>query len=187
MATKAGKQLMTMVIVKLLPRPDRPTNRKSLNLATWFFITAVWFRSSPQKFSSFPALTDTNVPSGTSWNVNTLNPMGRDLLDLQWLGRGEHKMHGDPVCTSSPCSPRNSCNRWSGTMTSGGGLVIVSSWDASPSSESNQSWEEVSYRWPCLLQSLMESWEVSFTKKLRKLMLLVNARFDATLLFTRGE
>ena len=128
MATKAGKQLMTMVIVKLLPRPDRPTNLKSLNLATWFFITAVWFRSSPQKFSSFPALTDTNVPSGTSWNVNTLNPIGRDLLDLQWLGRGEHKTHGEPVCTSSPCSPRNSCKRWSGTMTSGG-LVIISGWE----------------------------------------------------------
>ena len=35
------------------------------------FMTAVWLRSSPQKFSSLPARTETRVPSGTSWNENT--------------------------------------------------------------------------------------------------------------------
>ena len=35
-------------IKKILPRPDRPTKRRSLNLATWFFITAVEFRNSAQ-------------------------------------------------------------------------------------------------------------------------------------------
>ena len=35
-------------IKKFLPRPDRPTKRRSLNLATWFFITAVEFRNSAQ-------------------------------------------------------------------------------------------------------------------------------------------
>lgn len=56
-----------------LPRPDRPTNRKSLNLATWFFMIAVAFRNSPQKFSSLPALIMTWVPSLTSPNATTLN------------------------------------------------------------------------------------------------------------------
>ena len=70
-----------------LPRPLRPTKRKSLNFATWFFITAVQFRSSPQKFSSLPAITVTRVPSHTSPNATTLNAMGRVLLDRQCVGR----------------------------------------------------------------------------------------------------
>ena len=53
---------------------------------------------------------------GRTWKVNTLKAMGRDLLDLQWLGRGLHNMQGEPVWTSSPCSPKKSCSKWSGTI-----------------------------------------------------------------------
>ena len=35
-------------IFSLLPLPDLPTNLKSLNFATWFFMIAVQLRSSPQ-------------------------------------------------------------------------------------------------------------------------------------------
>ena len=35
-----------------------------------------------------------------TWNVNTLKALGRDLLDLQWLGSGVQRMQGD----STTCS-----------------------------------------------------------------------------------
>jgi len=54
-----------------LPLPDLPTNRRSLNLATWFFMMAVQLRSSPHQFSSFPALTVTRVPSSMSSKATT--------------------------------------------------------------------------------------------------------------------
>lgn len=73
-----------------LPRPLRPTKRRSLNFATWFFITAVWLRSSPQKFSSLPAITVTRVPSFTSPNATTLNAPGSVLFDRQCVGNVVH-------------------------------------------------------------------------------------------------
>lgn len=89
-----------------LPLPDLPTNRRSLNLATWFFMTAELFLNSPQKFSSLPALTVTMVPSLISSSATTLKDMGKDLLERQWLGNAVHRMLGAPVFTSSPgCSP----------------------------------------------------------------------------------
>lgn len=82
-----------------LPLPLRPTNLKSLNLATWFFITAVQFRNSAHQFSSLPAFIVTIVPSPTSANVTTLNATGSVLFDLQWCGSDEHKIYGLPVRT----------------------------------------------------------------------------------------
>lgn len=84
-----------------LPLPLRPTNLKSLNLATWFFITAVQFRSSEHQFSSLPAFIVTIVPSPTSANVTTLNATGSVLFDLQWFGSEEHKIYGLPVRTET--------------------------------------------------------------------------------------
>lgn len=69
-----------------LPLPLLPTKRKSLNLATWFFITAVQLRSSPQKFSSLPARIVTMVPSITSPNAKTLNAIGSVLFERQCVG-----------------------------------------------------------------------------------------------------
>ena len=75
-------------------------------------MTAVQFLSSPQKFSSLPALTVTNVPSIISSRATTLNATGRDLFDRQCDGRAEHKTAGLPVCTSSPWySCRASCSQ----------------------------------------------------------------------------
>lgn len=77
-------------VILILPLPLRPTNRKSLNLATWFFITAVQLRSSPHQFSSLPAITVTSVPSLTSPKATTLNAPGNVLLLLQWFGNVVH-------------------------------------------------------------------------------------------------
>ena len=38
-----------------------------------------------------------NTEGENTWNVKTLKAVGRDLFDLQCEGRGEHRMHGDPV------------------------------------------------------------------------------------------
>lgn len=83
------------------PLPLRPTNLKSLNLATPFLKVACAFLSSPQKFSSLPALTVTAVPSATSPRHTTLKAAGRVLLDRQCEGRAVHTKHGLPVLTSS--------------------------------------------------------------------------------------
>lgn len=80
-----------------LPLPLRPTNLRSLNLATWFFITAVEFRSSAQQFSSLPARTVTMVLSPTSPKATTLNATGRVLLDLQCTGKTVHTRCGEPA------------------------------------------------------------------------------------------
>lgn len=85
-----------------VPLPLLPTNLRSLNLATWFFMTAVQFLNSPQQFSSFPALMVTRVPSLTSSNATTLNATGRDLFDLQCVGSALQRIAGLPVCTRSP-------------------------------------------------------------------------------------
>lgn len=82
-----------------LPRPLLPTNRRSLNLATWFFITAVQFLSSPHQFSSLPARIVTIVPSPTSANATTLNATGNVLFERQWFGNAEHNIYGLPVRT----------------------------------------------------------------------------------------
>ena len=84
-ATCIGLVMMVIVMVKLLPRPLRPTNLwggslgtwsklstddshlRSENLASWFFMTAVQFLISPPQLSSLPHFTETRVPSGTSW------------------------------------------------------------------------------------------------------------------------
>lgn len=101
-ATWLGNVLMVMVSEKDFPRPLRPTNLRSLNLATWFFITAVQFLSSAITFSSFPALIVTKVPSWTSSRATTLKATGSDLFERQCPGSAEHNTAGDPVCTSSP-------------------------------------------------------------------------------------
>lgn len=94
-----------MVMVKLFPRPLRPTNLKSLNLAIWFLTRAEQLRSSAEQFSSLPALSVTAVPSGTSDSMTTLNAPGNVLLDRQCVGSALHSMYGQPVRTSSPgCS-----------------------------------------------------------------------------------
>lgn len=54
-----------------VPLPLRPTKRRSLNRATWFLMAAVALRSSAEKFSSFPAMTVTKVPSGMSPRATT--------------------------------------------------------------------------------------------------------------------
>lgn len=82
-----------------LPRPLLPTKRRSLNLATWFFMTAVQFRSSPHQLSSFPARIVTMVPSPTSVKATTLKATGRVLLERQWFGSAEHRIYGLPVRT----------------------------------------------------------------------------------------
>lgn len=83
-ATCIGLVMMVIVMVKLLPRPLRPTNLRHMvktlnwrltpishlrseNLASWFFMTAVQFLISPPQLSSLPHFTETRVPSGTSW------------------------------------------------------------------------------------------------------------------------
>lgn len=90
-----------------LPRPLRPTNRRSLNLATWFFMTAEQLRSSPHQLSSLPARIVTIVPSPTSLRATTLNATGRVLLERQWLGRAEHRMYGLPVRTEMCLNMKN--------------------------------------------------------------------------------
>ncbi|MPC74485.1 hypothetical protein E2C01_068846 [Portunus trituberculatus] len=91
------------------PRPERPTNRRSLNFAIWFFMTAELLRSSAQKFSSLPARTVTTVPSPISPRAITLKATGSVLLERQWGGRMVHTKFGLPVRTSSPgCSPSSS-------------------------------------------------------------------------------
>lgn len=84
------------------PLPLRPTNLRSLNLATWFFMTAVQFLNSPQQFSSLPALIVTRVPSLTSSRATTLKATGSDLFDLQCDGNALQRMAGLPVLTRSP-------------------------------------------------------------------------------------
>jgi len=84
------------------PLPLRPTNLKSLNLATWFFMSAVEFLSSAQQFSSLPARTVTRVPSPTSPRATTLKATGRVLLDLQCAGRTVQTKCGEPVWPKRP-------------------------------------------------------------------------------------
>lgn len=94
------------------PLPDRPTNLKSLNLATWFFMMADELRNSPHQFSSLPALTVTSVPSDTSPKATTLNAIGSVLLDRQCVGSGVQIILGLPVRISSPgCSLITSVSR----------------------------------------------------------------------------
>lgn len=86
---------------KVLPLPLLPTNLRSLNFATWFFITAVEFLSSAQQFSSLPARTVTKVPSPTSPRATTLNAIGSVLFDRQWVGNTVQTTCGEPVGTKS--------------------------------------------------------------------------------------
>lgn len=87
------------------PLPLLPTNLKSLNFATWFFITVEQFLNSPQKFSSLPHMRWQGVPSWTSPSATTLNATGKVLFDRQCVGSVEQTMWGDPVRVSSPgCS-----------------------------------------------------------------------------------
>lgn len=88
-----------------VPRPERPMKRRSLNLAMWFFMTAVALRSSALQFSSFPARTETIVPSSIPPRHTTRNAVGSVLLERQCVGSDEHKTHGLPVRTSSAPIP----------------------------------------------------------------------------------
>ena len=109
---------MLIMRLKALPLPLLPMILKSLNLATLFFITCELFLSSPQKFSSFPILRLTIVPSSMSLNAITLKAEGRVLFDLQWLGSAVQRMFGEPeqkelfkgLCSKgmlSKATPRN--------------------------------------------------------------------------------
>ena len=53
-----------------------------------------------------------------TWKVKTLKAVGRALLLRQWLGRGEHRMQGEPVWIKSPFSPRRDSTTRSGINTS---------------------------------------------------------------------
>ena len=90
------------VINTSLPLPERPTNLKSLNLATWFLKVAVALRSSAAQFSSFPAVSITLIPSQMSLSDRTLNGTGRVLLHLQCDGSIVHTKLGLFVRISSP-------------------------------------------------------------------------------------
>ena len=92
-----GAVLMLMIKLKALPLPLLPMILRSLNLATLFFITWELFLSSPQKFSSFPILRFTIVPSSMSLNAITLKAEGRVLFDLQWLGSAVQRTFGEPT------------------------------------------------------------------------------------------
>lgn len=85
-----------------LPLPDLPTNLKSLNRATWFFIDAELLRTSAAQFSSLPAVRITFVPSGISLNDKTLKGTGSVLLQRQCEGNTLHTKFGLSVRTSSP-------------------------------------------------------------------------------------
>lgn len=85
-----------------LPRPDLPTNLRSLNLATWFLKVAVAFLRSAALFSSLPAVSMTLVPSKTSLRDSTLNGTGSVLLQRQCDGRIVHTKLGLLVRTNSP-------------------------------------------------------------------------------------
>ena len=87
---------------RILPLPLRPTNLRSLKRATWFFMTAVAFRSSAEKFSSLPAAIETRTPSGISPSATTLNATGSVLLHLQCDGNTLQTKFGESVFTSSP-------------------------------------------------------------------------------------
>lgn len=87
---------------RILPLPLRPTNRRSLKRATWFFMTAVALRSSAAKFSSLPAAIETSIPSGISPSATTLNATGSVLLHLQCDGNTLQTKFGESVFTSSP-------------------------------------------------------------------------------------
>ena len=111
--------------LKLLPRPLRPMIRKSLNFATFCFITAVLFLNSPQKFSSLPTLKLTTVPSSISLRAITLKAIGKVLLLLQCVGRAVQRTLGAPVLTSSPgCSLRISVTCLSAHHHSGGYIEL---------------------------------------------------------------
>ena len=57
-------------------------------------------------------------PAVLTWNVKTLKAVGRALLLLQWLGRGEQRIQGDPVWIRSPFSPSRDSTTLSGINTS---------------------------------------------------------------------
>ena len=84
------------------PLPDRPTKRRSLKRATWFFMMAVAFLNSAAQLSSLPAERITLVPSGISVSEMTLKGTGRVLLQRQCEGRTLQTKLGLSVRTSSP-------------------------------------------------------------------------------------
>jgi len=127
--------LTVIVIVNVLPLPDLPTKRRSLNRATWFFIIAVEFRSSAEKLSSLPANIVTVTPSGISpLNPTTLKATGNVLLHLQCDGNTLHTKFGESVFTSSPgvsCIPSFVSSDFSGLNRVIGriGPICCSIWD----------------------------------------------------------
>lgn len=104
--------MKNILLLKLnSPRPLRPTNLRSLNLATWFLITAVEFLSSAEKLSSLPARIVTVSPSGISpLKAITLKATGSVLLHLQCDGNTLHTKFGESVLTSSPGFSDNASN-----------------------------------------------------------------------------
>src|SRR6218665_2092257 len=84
------------------PLPLLPTNRKSLNIATWFSMNAMLFLSSAHRLSLLPADSVTFVPSLTSPNATTMKAAGRDLFDLQCSGSNVQTTFGHPVRTRFP-------------------------------------------------------------------------------------
>ena len=67
-----------------------------------------------------------NSEKPRTWNVKTLNAVGRDLFDLQCVGRGEQRMQGDPVCIRSPFSPSRLSTTFSGMRTSASPILFPS-------------------------------------------------------------
>lgn len=65
-------------------------------------MTAVQFRSSAEKFSSFPAAMHTRTPSGISPSDTTLNATGSVLLHRQCDGNTLQTKFGESVFTNSP-------------------------------------------------------------------------------------
>lgn len=104
---------IVMPTVNVFPFPLRPTNRRSLNLATPFFNLAILFFTSALQFLSLPADMITSVRSGTSLSVViTLNANGKLPLLRTCFGNFEQKIVGEPVCTNSPdtfCCYSNFC------------------------------------------------------------------------------
>lgn len=128
-----------------IPRPDLPTNLRSLKRATWFLKVVVALRSSADTFSSLPAVRTTLVPSGTSLSESTLKGSGRVLLQRQWDGRMVHTKFGLFVLTSSPGYSAKTSEKVRSPLKRFAGGACVS--DAAPGEAIRRMKREGCWRW----------------------------------------